>query len=101
MCVAKGGHSKVIERLVQAGASLDKQDSQSYMVRAAPIIYVTHTWTAVKVSYIPTDVCGQGRSLWGDWETGSGRGQSRQARLTRLHSKDCSNYLNNPDLDSS
>ena len=66
MCEAKGGHSEVIERLVQAGSSLDKQDSQGYMVRAAPIIYITHTRTAVKVSYVPTDVCGQERSLRGD-----------------------------------
>ena len=101
MCAARGGHSEVIGRLVQAGANLDKQDSRGYTVRAVPIIYITQTQTAVKVSYIPTDVCGQGRSLRGDWETGSGRGQSRQARLTRIHGKGCSNYLYNPDTDSS
>ena len=35
MCAARGGNTTVIERLVQAGANLDKQDSRGYTVGIA------------------------------------------------------------------
>lgn len=32
MCAARVGHSQVIERLVKAGANVDKQDSRGWTV---------------------------------------------------------------------
>ena len=50
MCAARGGHCEVIERLVKAGANLDKQDSRGYTVRAGTIIYIVQNLTAVNVT---------------------------------------------------